>query len=232
MSRGYIIVEGPTEETFVRQTLAPYLGRFGVYVLPCCLETGRRKRRYGGKESLQIFRGGTGRHYRKIKKDIQLWMSRGNNDFISTMFDLYGLPEDFPSLIESRKISDPYERVDFLEIKFKEDIGHGKFIPYLQLHEFEALLFSNPSKFTKYFIGEAQEITKIEEIKSRYNSPEHINDGFETAPSKQIINLFPEYNSAKTVAGPMIAEAIGIEEMRKHCKHFNQWVEKLQHLGN
>jgi hypothetical protein len=64
-----------------------------------------------------------------------------------------------------------------------------------------------------------------------YDSPELIDDGVDTAPSKRIRQEIPKYAHEKPTAAPIIAARIGVETMRRKCPHFDQWMQKLQDLG-
>lgn len=147
------------------------------------------------------------------------------------MFDLYGLPADFPGYVSSAQMTDPYARVRYLESQLEAAVGDHRLIAYLQLHEFEALLLSDPSKFDWQYIEHADRIKRLIELSDSYPSPEEINDGTETAPSKRIVTQIPEYRYQKAAAGPEIARQIGISTMRERCPHFAEWLAKLEALG-
>jgi hypothetical protein len=135
-----MIVEGQTEETFVNQVLTNHCGQFNISVDIRSVETSRHRSR--------IYRGGL-LDYQRAKRDLERWMREDQNSdaFFSTMFDLYAFPDDFPNNANARRLVDPYARVEALEKVFKADIEHLRFIPYIQLHEFEALLLADPEKF-------------------------------------------------------------------------------------
>ncbi|AQS59184.1 hypothetical protein B0537_08900 [Desulforamulus ferrireducens] len=221
MIRVNIIVEGQTEETFVRDVLAPHLGNLQIVISVRCVETGRKNNK--------IFRGGM-TSYLKAKRDLLNWIKQDRNAYFTTMFDLYRLPGDFPGMKTTERFADPYQRVAFIEREFALDINEEHFIPYIQLHEFEALLLTEPSKFNVYYFDRSKEIKILEQLCAEYQTPEHINDGEDTAPSKRIANLIPEYTTAKDVAGPIIAQAIGLTKLRYECRHFNEWLERLENL--
>lgn len=223
MIRLNIIVEGQTEETFVNKLLGPHLGTFNVFASARCVETGRKR----GK----IFRGGI-ISYLKAKKDIDLWMKEDKGDDVrfTTMFDFYRLPDDFPGFDEAKLKYDPYAKIKVLEEKLKDDIDSHRFIPYLQLHEYEALLFSDLNKFHHYYIDLNSQINKLKQDVYLVTNPELINENPETAPSKRIIKYLPSYDKEKPSAGPIIAEHIGLQEIRSKCEHFNSWVSQLEDL--
>ncbi len=219
-----IIVEGQTEETFVNQTLKPHLSRFSIGVSARVVTT--RKER-GTK-----YRGGLST-YLKAKRDITLWTKQDRNADVrfTTMFDLYGLPTDFPGYKSAAADADPYQRVLALEDAFRKDISDRRFIPYIQLHEFEALILSDPKQLDTQFENRADGIARLETMASRFPSLEHINDNVNTAPSKRIISEIPEYQGSKVSAGPIVAEKIGLSTLRSKCAHFAEWLEKLESLG-
>ena len=226
MIRLRIVVEGQTEEEFVNSVLCPHLGDFNVSADARAVETSRRKRT--GK----VFRGGM-TNYARAKRDLLQWMKEdGRRDArFTTMFDLYGLPKDFPGYDEARRKAVPYERVGVLETAFRDDLGDPRFVPYIQLHEFEALLLADPSKFVAQFPDREAGIRRLVELSSDAPSPELIDDGDETAPSKRIIQAIPEYERSKTSAGPFIGEQIGLGTIRDKCRHFNEWLTTLEELA-
>jgi hypothetical protein len=147
------------------------------------------------------------------------------------MIDVYALPSDFPALIEGRKKTDAKEKVALLEKAFKDDIGRQNFVPYLQLHEYEALLFSDTTTCDsglKLFDGVSR-LKKLDEIREQFESPEHIDEGPNTAPSKRLKGLFPSYD--KLLFGPLITATIGLQKLREQCEHFDEWVTRLEQLN-
>lgn len=221
MVRLHMVVEGQTEETFVRDTLAPLLGERSVFADVHRVTTGRR----GPK----TYRGGLLR-YEHLRRDLTVWMKQDQRpeSWFTTMVDLYRLPPDVPNYEESRSISDPVRRVQFLERALESDLSHRRFVPYIQLHEFEALLFSDPGSFSVAFPDEAEAIANLARIRQSAFNPEHIDDGADTAPSRRICNLFPQYT--KTVHGPIIARTIGLRRIREECPHFNEWITAILNL--
>ncbi|MEN6351577.1 MAG: DUF4276 family protein [Syntrophomonas sp.] len=214
-----IIVEGPTEETFIRDVLAPYLGSLGVFATPRIVETSRKKG--------IVYRGG-GRNYKKARQDIVTWLKQQKDAWCTTMFDLYAIYNNFPGYGSITQNLSPYERVRLLEEAFATDIHERRFIPYLQLHEFEALLFTDIRKMNVFYLDKEREIRELIDFAETYDSPELINDGQMTAPSKRIIKKIPEYE--KVLVGPKVANAIGLEQIRLKCPHFDEWVCRLENL--
>lgn len=224
MIRLHFVVEGQTEETFVNRTLVPHLARLSVISDARCVATSRKR---GVKH-----RGG-GNSYEQVKNDIARWMREDRNADarFTTMLDLYALPTDFPGYESASRLQDPRQRVEALESALKEDIGGWRFIPYIQLHEFEALLLSAPQKLAAQFHDSEAGIRRLADMASRYSSPEMIDDGTETAPSKRIIAELPEHSGRKASAGPIVANNIGLDALRFRCEHFGEWLTELERLG-
>ncbi|HUT54204.1 MAG TPA: DUF4276 family protein [bacterium] len=226
MVRLHLVVEGQTEETFINSMLVDHLSQYEIYADARCVETSRSRRRR------KIHRGGM-TDYARAKRDLQRWMKEDANidAVFGTMFDLYHLPHDFPELEEAKKCPDPYYIVEMLEKALAKDINHPRFVPYIQLHEFEALILSDPSKLELEFINRRKAIEGIIAMCSAFKSPELIDDGDETAPSKRIINILPDYEGRKASAGPITAQRIGLPTIRKKCPHFNEWLGRIEALG-
>jgi hypothetical protein len=153
------------------------------------------------------------------------------DSYFTTMVDLHHLPPDFPGLPERRSRADPVSKVECLEQRLGEDIQHGRFIPYIQLQEFEALLFTDPAQLAHAFPVRTRAAEDLELTRRRFPSPEHIDEGSETAPSKRIAAVIPEYAGAKPSAGPLVAERIGLAKLREKCRHFDSWCRRLESLG-
>ncbi len=227
MIRLHITAEGQTEERFVKQTLSSYLASAGIFADVRCVLTSRDKK--AGKS----FRGGFRLHdaYGTVRKDILAWMREDNNPEcrFSTMFDFYALPEDFPGMPESARINDKYKQVEFIEKAFASDIGDPRFIPYIQLHEFEALIFTEPSILIKEYPDRQSVIAELDAVCREYPNPELINSGAETAPSKRIIKLIPEHQGNKTSVASLVG-MLDMQILRSKCCHFNDWLAILLSL--
>lgn len=224
-----IIVEGPTEETFVNKILAVDLGLRGISISARSVETKRKKSRFD--RSIEIKRGGLSK-YDKVKRDIQRWLKEDRGAYLTTMFDLYELPPDFPNRQEARRLRDPYKKVMRLEQGLAEDIGDPRFIPYIQLHEFEGLLFSDVEAIDHVLeiYQSDSHLRELKYIRTKFNTPEEIYEGQTTAPSKRLLNLYEGYD--KVLFGSLIAGRIGLERMREECPHFNEWVSKMLDLAS
>ena len=226
MARLYLFVEGSTEQTFANNVLSPYLATVGVYMQPAVQIAHARRRGV-------VHRGG-GRRYIPMRNDIiRFTMQEGRTDvFFSSLIDLYAIAPDFPGLADAEKFrADPYQRVQALENSWAADIPDQRFIPFLALHEFEAYLFVKPEEFGMFYPGEDARIRRLRQIRESKVSPELINDGQHTAPSKRIIVEFPDYEHGKAAIGPQVAERIGLQAIRDCCSHFDEWMKRLESLG-
>jgi hypothetical protein len=121
-------------------------------------------------------------------------------------------------------------RVATIEKAFAEDLGDPRFIPYLQLHEFEALLLADPEKFDWEFPDHEKAIRSLVELVAQFASLELIDDQYDTAPSRRISAVIPEYDGRKASAGPLIAEKIEVDTLRQKCRHFGGWLSRLESL--
>jgi hypothetical protein len=226
MARLYLFAEGPTEQTFADTLLKPHLANSGVYLHPPVLIAHAKKK---GK----VHRGG-GRKYLPMKSDILRFLKqeKGRDVFFTTMIDLYGIHSQFPGLSGAEKLRHiPDKRVEALEEAFAKDIGDDRFVPYIQLHEFEAYLFSDPTKFRDFYDRHEKQITALRAIADAHTTPELIDDGQHSAPSKRIVAELPDYQDAKPVVGPQVAELIGLNVIRAKCPHFATWLSRLEKLG-
>lgn len=227
MARLYLFAEGSTELTFADTVLRPHLEKFDVYLEgPILIAHARRKGR--------AHRGG-GRQYVPMKNDIVRFLKqeKGADVFFTTMIDLYAIHANFPGLDEAEKIRHlPVKRVELLEHHFATDVSDDRFVPYIQLHEYEAYLFSDPAWFGYFYDRCQKQIDALIAIANTKATPELINDGPNTAPSKRIIEQIPDYRDGKSVIGPQVAELIGVDAIRMKCPHFASWLSKLEKLGS
>jgi len=215
MSRVRILVEGQTEETFVNEILSPHLCQMGIY-------------------PYAFLFGGIPR-YKQARKEISNSMKEDKTCFCTTMVDFYGMPTDWPGKSESLSCQNYLKKAQKVESALLEDIcskmgdswNPAQFIPYVQMHEFEALLFSNTSILAA---NNSRIFGQLELILQSFSCPEEINDDYDTCPSRRIKQHIGDY--VKTVDGITAAKKIGLAGMRKECPHFNEWITKLEGIGN
>lgn len=211
MKRLYIVVEGQTEEEFVKSMIAPYLQQYGIFsVTPVILHTSAAGK--GGFVNYQHLRN-------KVKS---LLKSMDNDAIISMMVDYFRCPS-LPNQEEWDNIEIHAERIEAMERSISDDIKDHRFIPYIQLHEFEALLFSSPAGFEAYFSDE--EAQKALTVINSFENPEDINTSPSGAPSKRLLGIREKYE--KVVEGNIIALEIGMDSILARCPRFKAWIDKL-----
>ena len=215
MKRLVIVCEGPTEQEFVKSILQPYLLQKQVYI-----QTPLIKKSGGGIIPWEGLRSQINTHL------------KDSNSIVTTLIDYYGIPYrfEYPGWMHSIQITDKSERIDFLEQEMSQEIdekSRHRFIPYYQLHEFEGLLFNNIAAFDATFEQhELLDRDELENIIKSFPNPELINDNSETAPSKRLEKLIEGYN--KVIYGSILAENIGMHNLRLKSPRFNKWIEKLE----
>jgi hypothetical protein len=220
-----IFCEGQTEQGFCSQVLQLHLFPHGEGIIHTLA--------VGEKDHHHLYGLGRRKKFEKIRKFIcnTIRQRQGDQVYFTTLFDLYALPTDFPGMEANvRNPANPTPYVEALEVAFGQTIGYHRFIPYLQLHEYETMLFADPDAFAYSFENSGPAIQQLKAIAAPLGSIELINDGDDTAPSKRIILLIPEYDGLKSTAGPDIAEYIGVPVIRSKCPHFDQWLKRLEDL--
>ena len=225
MARLYLFVEGKTEQTFANTVLSPHLAIRDVYMQPALQIA--HARRHG-----VVHRGG-GRNYQPMRDDILRLtkQEKGDDVFFSTMIDLYAIAPEFSGLTEAERFrNDPYQRVQSLESAWASDIADRRFIPFLALHEFETYLFAKPEEFGSFYPNERERIVSLRLLRDSLETPELINDGEHTSPSKRIIQVLHDYKKAKAAIAPQVAQSIGLAAIRACCPHFDAWIQRLETL--
>jgi hypothetical protein len=222
VTRVYVVVEGHTEESFVNDVLAPALWPREVYLTPIILGVPGHQ---GGNPN-----------YARVKRDVVVQLKQDPTAYCSTMLDFYGLGEGFPGTPLPPNLS-PLDKVCHLERAMMEDMIASvpdalrpdlRFLPYLQLHEYEGLLFSDPEAFARG-IHQPDLAASFRTVRAGFPTPEDIDDGPETAPSKRVMRLYPRYR--KPLDGTWAATEVGIDTMRRECPHFRHWTERLEALA-
>jgi len=211
MTRIYVLVEGQTEETFIRDVIAPHYFSAQCYFEPILAKTSASQK--GGIVN-----------YHKTRHQLDKLCKQHKNALITTMIDYYQLPASFPGMEAAEIVNtrDIHQRIQKLQTALEQDMAHNNLIAYYQLHEYEALLFCEPDKFSTWLDNAPTE--QLNTIKQQFDTPEHINT--ELAPSKRIEALAPHYN--KVLHGPMIAEDIGLPALREQCPHFHHWLTRIE----
>ncbi len=226
MARLLVHVEGETEESFVNEVLAGHLHGFGYTKVSARLVGNARQRDR---------RGGI-RAWSSIRKDILRHLKEDTGCLSTTMVDYYALPQSGERAWPGRSdagLRAFAEKACTVEGALRNDIcaemgadfDPRRFVPYVMMHEFEGLLFSDATKLGEG-IGRPDLTPAFEAIRGQFSTPEEINDSPLTAPSKRILGLLPEYE--KPLMGTLAVLEIGLDAIRRECPLFRAWVECLE----
>ncbi|TXT23675.1 MAG: hypothetical protein FD134_1992 [Gallionellaceae bacterium] len=218
-----VFAEGQTEEQFIKRLLAPAFRPSQIFLKPQQLNTSQNAK--GGAISFD-----------RLKFNARNTLRQKPDATLTTFLDLYGLNTDFPGYTDAKKLSDVYARTAHLEAALhREIVAHvgcraDRFIPHVQPYEFEGLLFSNVETLVGTEPSWKNFLPKLKQVRASFISPEHINDNYETKPSKRLEDILsPKYK--KTRHGPLAAEKITLAVMEQECTHFKGWLDKLRQLG-
>ena len=214
MKRLIVVCEGPTEKEFCRDLLIPhFLKRDIVIEAPTIKHSG------GGIVPWRILKGQVENHLNE------------GDAVVTTFIDYYGIKEEhgFPGWEAAKGASHNIDKVCTIEQAMKDDIAdecRHRFIPHLQLHEFESLLFSDVDVFAQNFEAGEMDLEKLRKVRAEYPNPEDINNSPRTAPSVRIAEAVKSYR--KVLYGNCLAMDIGLDKMRQCCPHFNEWVSEME----
>jgi Domain of unknown function (DUF4276) len=219
MKRIMIFCEGDTEVEFCKKTLAPYFLNKNIII---------ENSSWNGIKNWQ-----------RIKLDVENFLKNDTTCFVSTFLDYYGIhtKHDFPNWEQAHTqfVTNKSQRLDFIEQQMKFHIHsslQNRFLPYLQLHEFEALLFIDKEKFCSVFPDSDFHKNGKQELSNIFNdfpNPEEINNSRNTSPSHRLKEKII-CGWHKIVFGNIIAEIMGLEAIRAKCPRFDEWIIKLENL--
>ena len=227
MSDVAAIVEGQTEQVFVRDHLAAHLGGRGISIWP----------RLPGR----VVRRGGVRVWETVRGDILRTLKERRGRICTTMFDFYAMPRDWPGRtgaatmpLDQKGSHVEQALLDDLAEHAGEDFRRELFVPYVQVHEFEALLFADVNKMAEVLaavstIGQNHLSNRFQAILAEAGQAEAINDNYDSCPSRRITGLVRAYR--KPLYGPIIVGKIGLDVLRAACPHFGQWLTRLESLG-
>ncbi len=216
MKRVIIVCEGQTEQAFCNDVLQSHFNSQGIYI-----EYPTIKKTHGGVVN-----------WAALKYQIEKHLLEDKQVIVTTLIDYYGIHKHhkYPKWEEANLKTNSSERMEILESAMRMDIAENlqtRFEPYIQLHEFEGLLFSDPIVFNNNF--EEHEFLDydylIQTIRDNPN-PELINNGHKTAPSKRLSRIISGYN--KVIHGSLLAQEIGLAKIRSKCPRLNQWINKIE----
>jgi hypothetical protein len=220
MKRIIIIGEGPTEQAFCNDVLQPHFNKLDIFI-----QNPTIKKSNGGIVAWAI-----------LKKEIEIYLKSDKAAYVTTLIDYYGILDKhvYPEWIEAHKKPNKADRMTLLENAMVNGIDESlrhRFIPYVQLHEFEGLLFTNFSAFENNFSTEEFVNKKaFKEIFDTHPNPEDINNNPISAPSVRIKQNIPVYS--KVAYGSLIAQETGLQQIRNKCPRFNNWVEKIEAISS
>jgi len=214
------IVEGSTEQTFIEKLLAPYLGYKGIYLSATQISKPGEK---GGDVK-----------FSRAKRDLRNHLKQRPDTFVTTMVDYYGIKE-WPGTDRIPEWATPAQIASIINEETKEKVvelfsdfrADSRFIPFIVIHEFEALLFSD-SQILANRLG--VKVSEVSAVVSKFGNPEAINSNPETAPSKRLDQWSPRKRFLKTTMGITIAEEIGIDKIRRECPLFDNWLCQLEDI--
>lgn len=219
-----VFAEGPTEEQFIKRVIAPELQPQKIYLKPQTLKTSQDAS--GGAVSFD-----------RLKFYARNALRNNANAVLSTFLDLYGLDTSFPDFNFAKESSQLDTKLRLLESALHQAIiAHvgcraERFIPHIQPHEFEGLLFSNTKVLSQTEPNWHKYEQHLEKVRDEFDTPEHINNSYETKPSRRLeVILNPSYK--KTRHGPLAAKHIGLHQIETECPHFRGWTNKLRALGS
>ena len=202
MIRLAIVVEGPTEEEFVKISLADHLLPMSVHPTPVVLGGYVTKERVAAAMSNSVW----------------------NYDRVTSLVDYYGFNDkgsatvcELETLIDSR-----------VNEKIQRSWDQSTAFAYVQQYEYEGLLFSNVDAFQELIYATPESVETLRSVRARFPTPEHINDNPDTAPSKRIKAAIPRFH--KRIEGPLLAAEIGLETIRAECERFDAWLTRLENL--
>lgn len=218
MKRVIIICEGETEKEFCTTILAPYFSKQKIY-----LQSPLIKKSMGGIVK-----------WKDLKKQIENHLKIDTDAFVTTLIDYYGLYRKykFPKWEIAESKPDRNIRMDILEKGMYDSVSDDvryRFLPYIQLHEFEGLLFNDEKYFHEQIPkNELKGTEELTEVFKNYENPEMINNNQETSPSHRLERIISGYN--KIVYGNILAEAIGLENIKNKSPRFNNWITNIENI--
>jgi hypothetical protein len=222
----FIYVEGQEEELFVNRVLRAHLQHFGVNVQKPILAA--TSFRVGDDEGPDVTVGGV-TNYTSIRSDILDHYTSGTiqpADILTTLVDLYALPKSFPGHEEADMQGlKAGTKAAQIEQAWRADIGEQSFFPYIQSHEFEALVLTRPGVLADLHVEHAANIEQLRIECAGFRTPEDINETKETSPSHRIKNRVPSYVKED---GFRFLQTIGIAELKAHCPRFRVWMEQCE----
>ena len=210
MIRLAISVEGPTEEEFVKQVLVDHLRQRRIEPQPILL--GRARGRFGGG------------NVSAERLGCEMAYLLRSFDAVTSLVDYYGFRKKGDLTVEELEECVKHQ----VGKRFRHANPSKRALPYIQQHEFESLLFSDVDVFSELIDVTEASVDKLREVRTRFSTPEDINDSSDTAPSKRIAGAIPTYN--KVIHGPLLAMKTSLAIIRDECPRFACWITRLELL--
>lgn len=170
----------------------------------------------------------------ELKKNIILLLKSSDSVIVTTFIDYYGITQKhkFPNWNKANIENDKNIRMQILENAMSEDIEEkyrNRYIPYIQLHEFEGLLFNDIKIFQQNIpSSDIVGLVELQKTFEQYSNPELINENKDTSPSNRLKRIIRGYN--KLIHGIILAESIGLSKIRNKADRFNNWINKLEQI--
>jgi hypothetical protein len=222
----FIYVEGQEEGLFVNRVLRDHSRHSGIVIQKPILAA--TSFRIGDDNGADVTVGGV-TNYEAIREDIVSQFATGDikaTDVLTTLIDRYALPAGFPGHQEAiAQGLTGGKKAAHIERAWKAGIGEANFFPYLQAHEFEALVLTRPSVLADYYPEHVAGIERLRSECAPFPTPEDINETKATSPSHRILNHVPTYQK---IDGFRHLQDIGVAELKAHCPRFKKWLERCE----
>lgn len=216
MNKIIIICEGQAEQQFCKEVLYPYFLARGVQILYPVISLSN-----GGIVKWEV-----------LKREIIEYLHRNNNrnTYVTTFIDYYGLNGfNFPGYEINENVNTRRNIVNRICENISREVSSYRFIPYIQLHEFETLIFTDINVLKEWYPeDEILDFEYLEDTVRRQPDIELINDSRHTAPSKRLKRAIPTYD--KVTFGNILLLAIGLQRLRDANSNFNEWITKLENI--
>jgi Domain of unknown function (DUF4276) len=217
-----VFAEGPSDEQFLKRVVAPALHAAQVFLKPQTLHTSRDST-------------GGAINFDRLCLNVRNTLRQSKTTYLTTFFDLYGLDTEMPGLSSVSGFREPADKARHIETELhaalvnRVNFRTDRFIAHIQPYELEGLFFANTQLLAQSVPGWDSAAEALRQVRQSFSTPEHINDGYETKPSTRLSNLLkPSYR--KTTHAPLIGQKLGLSVILKECKHFADWIYRLQEL--
>lgn len=217
-----VFAEGPSDELFLKRVVAPSLRDAQIFLKPQTLHTSRDST-------------GGAINFDRLCRNVRNTLRQTSTSYLTTFFDLYGLDNTMPGYAGALALAEPGDKALHIEaalhaaLVLELGLRADRLIPYIQPYELEGLFFSNTEALSESVPGWAKSANSLHQVRQAFQSPEHINNSFETKPSARLATLLkPAYR--KTTHAPVIGQRVGLTAISQECAHFSGWIEQLRRL--